>query len=629
MWRALDTRINQQVAVKFLRQEVYAPNSPEGRQVIADFEKELDALKSIQHGVVKLLDKGMLPGGRLFFVMEWLDGEGLDELLKRQKKLSGSEVLSMLQKVARTLHETHAKNIIHRDIKPSNIFIQRTAGGAEYRLIDFGVAKQMDGAATRTRFSGTYRYAAPEQISRKASPMSDLYSLGVVAWEALAGRPLFRGDDELAIIGEKARTDWVPPPWPNSTRASNDLKSLIGNLICLQPENRGVKDAADLLRRLANIRGQLSSTGPNTNFNVTTKSHSPIFNTKRAKIVAVFSMLSSILGLATTIGLWFPLLDVTFISIPAGARVYKNEFKLICETQADINCTGRCEGRCTGRASLSFSGVDYVFKHPDYPLPKTVSLQTTYHREAKAVFEETFSNRKGMSLIPAGTFMMGCQPGDSQCEEDEKPAHPVRLDAYYIDQTEVTVAAYRKCVQAKKCKAPDKGGVSNYDQRGRDNHPVNYVNWHDAKAYCAFVGKRLPTEAEWENAARAQDDDVYPWGGSSPNDKRARFDKGGNDGTFPVRSYAAGAHGLYDMAGNLWEWVEDCYDDKAYKRSDNTNKLITNPVNGRDVCPSGGRVLRSGSFLSRSQGLRASDRYRVEPQYQYRKFGFRCVTPAS
>ena len=461
---------------------------------------------------------------------------------------------------------------------------------------------------------------------------------------------------------------------------------------------------------------------------------------------------------------WFPLLDVTFISIPAGARVYKDEFKLICETQVDINCTGRCEGRCKGRASLSFSGVDYVFKHPDYPLPKTVSLQTMYSREAKAAFGETpsppppdikpdggvpkkplitlrfrsrpshvtveslngypglsgrtnfswetkkdpnafitavfrrdgyatkhkkvrlntsqtvevsleqcptgkvssgltccwpgqaakttkcsgrptrcpsglviagrscrkkaISNRKGMSLIPAGTFMMGCQRGDSHCEDNEKPAHRVRLDAYYIDQTEVTVAAYRKCVQAKKCKAPKKSDYSNYDKRGRDNHPVNEVNWHDAKVYCAFVGKRLPTEAEWENAARAQDGDVYPWGDSSPNDKRARFDKDDNHKTVPVRSYAAGAHGLYDMAGNLWEWVEDCYGYKAYKRSDNTDKLITNPVNGRDVCPSGRRVLRGGAFFHRARGLRASFRYWVEPGLRNRSFGFRCVAPA-
>ena len=239
------------------------------------------------------------------------------------------------------------------------------------------------------------------------------------------------------------------------------------------------------------------------------------------------------------------------------------------------------------------------------------------------------SPKNGMSLIPAGTFMMGCQRGDSHCEDDEKPAHRVRLDAYYIDQTEVTVAAYRKCVQAKKCKAPKKNDHSNYDKRGRDNHPVNYVNWHNAKAYCAFVSKRLPTEAEWENAARAQDGDVYPWGDSSPNDKRARFGKGWDGGTVPVRSYAAGAHGLYDMAGNLWEWVEDCYEDKAYKRSDNTDKLITSPVNGQDVCPSGRRVLRGGSFDDWARDLRASFRNWDDPGFRYGIIGFRCVAPAS
>ena len=225
---------------------------------------------------------------------------------------------------------------------------------------------------------------------------------------------------------------------------------------------------------------------------------------------------------------------------------------------------------------------------------------------------------KGMVLIPAGQFSMGCVRGDKDCSDDEKPRHEVYLDAYYIDRTEVTVSAYRKC---SSCEAPKRGDLCNWGRKGREQHPVNCVDWTQAKAYCESMGKRLPTEAEWERAARGDPKHIYPWGNERPSAARAVYGKSYDHDTVEVCSKGEAGHGLCDMAGNVWEWVADCY--KPYERSD---KVTTNPL---VQCSSGGRVLRGGSFGYAASWLRASSRYGSEPGDRSWHFGFRCVAPAS
>jgi serine/threonine-protein kinase len=166
--------------------------------------------------------------------------------------------------------------------------------------------------------------------------------------------------------------------------------------------------------------------------------------------------------------------------------------------------------------------------------------------------------------------------GSSYGESNERPVHSVYLDAFWIDQTEVTNAMYVKCVQDTACEVPSSTKSSTrdsyYGNPEFDNYPVINVSWDDAKTYCAWAGRRLPTEAEWEKAARGTDEHKYPWGNNQPNSNLLNNNM--ND-TTEVGKYPNGAspYDALDMAGNVWEWVEDWQRDTYYANSPTSNPL--------------------------------------------------------
>ena len=229
--------------------------------------------------------------------------------------------------------------------------------------------------------------------------------------------------------------------------------------------------------------------------------------------------------------------------------------------------------------------------------------------------------KDGMVLIPAGSFWMGCNSTvDSDCYNDEKPYHKVTLSAYYIDKTEVTQGEYRKCVDAGECDTPS----CKWDPTGTPNRPVVCVDWNDATAYCAWAGKRLPTEAEWEKAARGTDGRKYPWGNQTATCEYAVMYDGSHSGcgtgsTWDVCSKSPAGdspYGLCDMSGNVWEWVSDWFGSGYYSNSPSSNP--TGPDSGSS------RVSRGGSFDFYGVSLRASSRDYDTPSHGHADLGFRC-----
>ena len=217
---------------------------------------------------------------------------------------------------------------------------------------------------------------------------------------------------------------------------------------------------------------------------------------------------------------------------------------------------------------------------------------------------------------------MGCNEAvDDDCFFDEYPYHEVYLDSYYIDVTEVTAADYAACVSAGGCTAAGSGAYATYQVAGKESHPINYVDWYQAEAYCIWAGKRLPTEAEWEKAARGADGRKYPWGNESPTCDVA-VTSGCPGDTQPVCSVSPAGdspYGLCDMAGNVFEWVADWYSSDYYDTSPANNP--TGPNSGST------RVIRGGSFDYYAVGLRVSDRgggYGF-PSGGFVALGFRCA----
>jgi len=240
--------------------------------------------------------------------------------------------------------------------------------------------------------------------------------------------------------------------------------------------------------------------------------------------------------------------------------------------------------------------------------------------------------------VPEGEFTMG-----SNMDVNEQPIHMVRLDAFWIDQTEVTNKLFSAFVNATgyKTDAETAGWAYTWDGfnwaqtagadwqhpngtdsdiTGREKHPALQISWNDATAYCKWAGRRLPTEAEWEKAARGTDQRAYPWGNKAPDEHLLNF-LGNVGDTTEVGSYPNGVspYAAYDMSGNAWEWVNDWYQNYYYAT------LEYHVFNPQGPPYGNGKVMRGGSWMNYYDFIRAAERRWSNPLFAFSNYGFRCV----
>jgi iron(II)-dependent oxidoreductase len=297
------------------------------------------------------------------------------------------------------------------------------------------------------------------------------------------------------------------------------------------------------------------------------------------------------------------------------------------------------DGVALGRAPGDFAGID-LGPHV-VVLRATGYLDLTEHIQLSA--GTPVLELRGRSLtpanqafpidtvsIPGGHFWQGCEDSvDLGCRSDERPGHSVALRRFEIDRSEVTVSAYGACVSAGVCSAPETRGQGrdapecNWGLAGREQHPINCVSWYQAQIYCEWVRMRLPTESEWELAARGMDRRLYPWGNEAVSCNRAIYSdpRAGcrETTTQPVGQRADGASpwGVMDLAGNVEEWTADRYDADYYAVASEENPM--GPPDGEE------RVVRGGGFDDGSEDLRASRREGELPWEQDDDLGFRCA----
>ena len=560
VYKAFDTHLEAEVAVKVIRIDELPPKIL--ARTLKRFEREAKAVARLNHpNIVNVTDYGDFEG-KPYLVMPYLQGGTLKELLQG-KQMDWQDAAQMLVPIAKALGYAHQREMIHRDVKPSNILITESG---EPLLTDFGVAKIIDDEATMDLTSthatvGTPEYMAPEQVTAKTvDHRADIYALGVVFYEMVTGRKPFQADTPMAVLFKHA-SEPLPRPTQYTPKLPKGVEQILLKALAKNPANRyqSMGEFVVALEKL--LQGKAAPAKPPCKGIVEKK----VPKEKRTTSKALFPMKY----------LWVILGAVALVSILLGWLL----------------------GGGTAEA--------FPTKMPQATPTLAFGIGSSWVRPADGMT---------MLYIPAGEFEMGSHDGD----DDEKPIHTVYLDAYWMDETEVTNAMYEKCVSAGECDQP---GGSYYGDSSYTNHPVVHVDWNNAQNYCRWTGGQLPTEAEWEKAARGGlEGKKYPWGDANPvctqgAENGAQFAECSGE-TISVGSFSANGYGLFDTNGNVWEWVSDWYDSGYYANSPSNNP--SGPSSGNS------RVLRGGSWLGYNVNLRSANRDRYGPTLASGISGFRC-----
>ena len=564
VYKAYDTRLETDVAIKVIRTENILPAALE--RTLKRFQIEAKKMAQLNHpNIVKVMDYGQF-GGLPYLVMPYIPGGTLKQ--KLGNPMAWNEALRIVIPIAKALGYAHKLGLIHRDVKPSNILMTQTD---EPMLSDFGVAKVLEGNETldlslTSIGVGTPEYMAPEQaVGIEFDQRADIYALGIVLFEMLTGRVPYKADTPMAVIIKQA-TEPLPAPRGLIPGLPVEAERVLFKMLAKDPKDR-YADMGELIVVLGKL---LNSVAPRSG---TKKFNSEEDGKKPGKR-------------------W---LKVGLIIVVVGAIFFGGYWVIAKGKQ-----------KTTQKANE---------EKPTLATPEieTTSMPLPY----KKVLRASPKDNMVMVFVPAGEFLMG---SDSDYE-NEKPQHKVFLDAYWIDRIEVTNRQYRKCIADRACSEPSfkfSNTRENYFGNDEfDSYPVIFVKWQQANEYCLWAGRRLPTEAEWEKAARGIDGRIYPWGNDPPEFHLANYGNNVFD-TNQTGIYIGGEspYGAMEMAGNVWEWVLDWYG-KYYE-----NSPYENPQN---LAEGLGHVLRGGSWNNAANVLRSSMRFELPIYETLNTAGFRCV----
>jgi len=697
VYKAYQPNLDRYVAIKVL-----TPDLVETRNFVARFEREAKAVARLRHrNILTVFDYGR-QGGLFYLVMEYVSGGSLMERLGWPQDLDYAVVI--VSQVGDALAHAHRQGMIHRDVKPGNILMAE----ADWPLLsDFGLAKMVEDSPKLTASGasvGTPQYMSPEQAQGLAvDQRSDIYSLGAVLYEAATGRPPFGTDSPMAVILRQINEP-ITPPHTLRSDLPEKMEGIILKALTKSPADRyqrmeeflaDLREAYPLPANRNMVHQGNAQAGPKRPPAAFEPAPTPVVTPRLPRRrpfpwTGVAIGLVLLLTLALTLLLFkasmVPLVSsptdaVATAPSPSAAAFSPTIVPLassITEPVAAVPTPSAPPfdfaqdrlrtGPSVATPSPTVAPSSLTVVPPSLTVVPTMPAPLRQPQDTAQTIELRVWQADGaeMVFVPAGEFVMGSE----ELGDDERPAHRVYLDDFWIDRYEVTNERFARFVAATgyQTEAERRGRgwvwmdsdgstelttgweeVEGADWRhphgpdsnigGKMDHPVVLVSWNDADAYCRWAGKRLPSEAQWEKAARgpstprqpfdgaqdrAEDDAApghgrrYAWGDEFDS-ARANTSESKRGDTTPVGSFSPqgdSPYGASDMTGNVWEWVADWYGSDYYSQAPLTNP--TGPATGTY------KVLRGGSWPFNEVYARTPFRYNVKPDYTYDFAGFRC-----
>ena len=583
------------VALKVLNPQVL-----DNQKVVKKFFHEAMILAKLDHPNICRLIEFFPDAQNYAIVMEYVEGTELKELLQQQPDglLPFDKAFRIAKQSLAAFQYAHENGILHRDIKPANIMINKEGN---IKIMDFGIAK-VAGAATHDTAASmlSIHYTPPERFdpSRVVDTRSDIYALGLVFYELFAGRRPFDVDETSQIMFWHLNEIPEPP------------EAFVGGLpqdVSLAIQKALEKDPDDRFQDFKEFSDAMGSGTPGVDYSSsldeTTASEQTIVTSlvepaemkKKAKKKKAEGMpLALIAGIPAALA----------VLLIGGFFAYQMFLK---------------GPAIPGTAQQETVNIEYKGG-----VPNSKGYPEITHEKDNSI----------MIYIPAGEFTMG-----SDIYSFEQPVQQISLDAYLIDKYLITNRQFKQFVDETGYQTDaEKNGSGEVwtgkrwrnDQNaiwkmpdgstsieGKEDYPVSQISHNDAIAYCEWAGKELPTEAQWEMAARGPGSGIYPWGNSNPDDTIANYFDSFIQETTPVAKYEKGQsyYGAFDMAGNLYQWCKDWYTPGAERKTDNP----TGPDQGTE------RVLKGGSYSESMDSLRSAYRISADPAASKAIYGFRCV----
>jgi formylglycine-generating enzyme required for sulfatase activity len=654
---ARDTHLDKKVAIK-----EYLPNdlaarasdqtvtvrSPESTDAfkwgLDSFIKEARVLGKFSHPSLIQVHRYFEANRTAYFVMEYAEGVTLTSMLKHEGNLPEERLRKILSPILNGLEEVHRAGVLHRDIKPDNIILRE---GAVPVLIDFGAARQTLSSMTRSVMGVlTAGYAPIEQYASTGNqgPWTDLYAIGAVAYRAVSGKK------PIDAVNRIRDDPMVPATTLGQGRYEPHFLAAIDWALSVNPEDRP-RSVAEFKSALDGVTEPPDLTAPPGKADPTPVARTPVRQVITPEDQTVVTRVApaaaqdararwqraAAIGAAMLVVAIIGVLIVTrprppeLVTKPPEAAAVKPEPPAAAQPEAKSET--KPEAKPATRPAPS-PPASKEAPAGAAPVPKPAAPKPAPAQKAPATTLVPVASMPPLSsfqdcpkcppmvALAAGTYQMGATPKD-MANKWEEPAHAVTLSRpFAIGRNEVTVAEWQACVLAKACTAAKAGPLSAEGGKA-PVAPVVHINWADAQAYVAWLTKttgrryRLPTESEWEYAIRARTGGARYWGGDRT--LQCRFGNGAdlaalkrdpklpaaecNDGfaaLAPVGSFEPNAFGLYDMAGNAWEWTQDCWHD-SHRGS---------PANGSayDAAGCDQRVIRGGSWRARANSLRSFGR---------------------